>query len=157
MANIGFQYNLASLTPGANPYTFCQFKMATNTRCKLIGIRFMPSGSTGASVPVTYDVGTDTVEASTGFSADNSNLVKNHPQGSEALQTTVKKNTTGGGSGNEPAGTRTPFHQISLHQQGTEMWYPPGGPILMMGASLWFIRQTSGLFIPTPMTVYLEE
>lgn len=157
MAALTFQYNMGVLTPGANPYTFCQFKTATNTRAKLIGIRLIPQGSTGASTPVTYDVITDTVEASVNFAADNTALVKNHPQGAESLQTTVKKNTSGGGAGNEPGGTRTVIHQLGMHQQGAEMWYPPNGPIIMLGNQLWSIRQTSGLFIPTLLTVYLEE
>lgn len=151
MARVAFQYLGPQLTPTSNPYTLYQILAAANHRCVLKAIELMPFGSTGASAPLLFDVCVQ--DDANGMTADASNVHKQLPAAAETIQATLLKN-----NGGEPT-TSTPYHEFSLHQQGTRLWVPPNErrEIEIVGGTRLGIRSKNATFIATQMCLYLEE
>ena len=151
MAALEFRYNGPTLTPNANPFTLYQIIAAANTRAKLRAIQLIPQGSTGASVPLLFDAVTQTGAGA--LAADAANVVKEHPQAAETIQTTFLANTAPGA---EPAGPVQQF-KFSTHQQTGGAWWVPPKPIIIVGGQRLGFRNIGGVLVATALVFYMEE
>lgn len=134
----------------SQPKTVAQFLIASNTRVKLHGIDVFPLGSTGASVPITWELKTQT-DGGTGSDAT-SDIIKQSPSYPGTVQTTARKDITV-----EPSGP-TLKYKLQAHQQAALYWRPPDGPLIMEAAERWglvFVSAVDG--IACEYMFYLEE
>jgi hypothetical protein len=141
MAAKMFKYG-CTVAHDANDRTAAQFLVAANNRVVCHGIRFMPLGSTGASTPLIWQLGTQ--DAAGSGSADNGNLKKVPPGYDESIVTTVLGSFDDTGDG-EP--TLTPYWTITLHMQSTILWTPPlpaGKQLIWSAAERWGLVYSVG-------------
>ena len=141
-------------SPGAAPYTLLTFKIAATTRVALKSIAIDPGGSTGASVPLNFDIAT--VSDDVNQTDDTANiLIKTLPAHAESHALLCYKRN-GGVAALDVGG----HYQFSLHQQSPRVWVPQNKQreIVMAGGKRWAIRQVGGpTGIPLIITVELEE
>ncbi len=134
----------------SQPKTVAQFLIAANTRVQLHGIDVFPLGATGASVPLTWHLKTQT-SAGTGADATG-DIIKQSPSYPGTQQTTARKDITV-----EPTGPVLKY-KLQAHQQAALYWRPPDGPITMEAAERWaliFVSAVDG--INCEYMFYLEE
>ncbi len=134
-------------TPDGNPETLFQFLAASNHRALLLGIEIMPQGVTAGVAPVLFDVVTQT-DAGT---ASSGTFVKDLPAASETIQASCQVTFTA-----EPT-LGSIIHEFSLHQQGSRLWTPPGGPMIIPGSQRIGFRYKSGSFVNCGVFAYFEE
>lgn len=149
MAALDFTYEVTLSVGG--PDTVCQFVAPTNQRVLLKAIELMPLGSSGATVPLEFDLELQS-GSGVGGTDDSVNLKSQPPDPSEAIQTTVLK----GGFSNPPPAVRS-IHSFSLHQQGARTWVPPTGPIVIEGAKRLGLRYLTSTNVNCKYRVHLEE
>lgn len=132
----------------SGPKTVCQFKAPTNQRLKLRRIELIPKGSTGASIPLDFDLG---LQDDAGTSTDDSSAMqKSAPVAAETIQATVRKSFTV-----EPT-TSTPKDFMSLHMQGARTWEPVE-PIVVEGNTRLGFRYLSSLTVDCDFAFHFEE
>lgn len=134
-------------TPAANPETLWQVIAPANHRLLLFAIELMPLGSTAATAPIPFDV----VRQTTAGTASSLTPIKEAPDAAESIQSTAQKTFTV-----EPTLGESKF-QFSLHQQGSRLWTPPSGPIVIAGGERWGLRYLSSTFVQTKVQAYFEE
>lgn len=121
-----------SVAHDSSALTVAQFLVATNARALLHNIAVQPRGSTAATAPLRWTLGTqDGAGTSSSASAD---LIKVAPTYSASIGTTALKTFTA------EASTHTDKYNISVHMQGTLLWLPPKGPIVMESAERWGLK-----------------
>lgn len=134
-------------TPNANPRTLFQVVAPASQRLLLLGIELMPLGATAATAPIPFDV----VRQTTAGTASSLSAVKTAPDAAESVQATAQQTFTA-----EPTLGESKF-QFSLHQQGSRLWTPPSGAIVIAGGERWGLRYLSSTFVQVKVQAFFEE
>jgi hypothetical protein len=146
MSAVKFNLRVAR-TPVANPETLFQFLAASNHRALLLGIEIMPQGVTAGVAPVIFDI----VTQSDAGTASSGTFVKDLPAAAETIQASAQVTFTA-----EPT-LGSILHEFSLHQQGSRLWLPPTGPMIIPGSQRIGLRYKSGSFVAIDVMAYFEE
>ncbi len=150
MARIAMNY-LVQVTATGVLQTLAQIVAASNHRVAMKSVRVKPLGSTGASTPIQFDLSIQ--DDAGGLTDDSSAIVLLPPTPAETRQTTALKYNTA----TEPT-TSTPQEEYTLHQQGSGLWIPQQGELLIVGGTRMGLRLvTTGLGIAIELGFHLEE
>lgn len=139
--------------------TLYQLGAPTNGRIRIHQIRIMPLGSTGASIPIKFDLAYQTEVGGLAVAASGMNFVKRDPIGSETPQGVYRIRTADGED--EPVTGNTGIENFTLHQQSNGSWamsHPWGKVLTLLGGEKIGLRLlTTGVAFALRYQIDSEE